>query len=164
MWQQPRLAACVAKASLRTVSKTWPLTGASPACDLRHKSRQIPRKQAAMMATMLPGRCHHALQTITDPNVLGKILPALRPEQKSSVAVGVIKAMAVKDIHSAFAWANSLGMADRDRDTLMANCIEAAVAGGKLDLPGVAELNRNLNLDAESDVPRCWFPQPRACL
>lgn len=108
-----------------------------------------PPEASAMMGTMLPEDVTTALQTITDPNALGKILPALRPEQKSSMAVGVIKAMAVKDIHSAFAWANSLGMADRDRDTLMANGIEAAVASGKLDLQGVAELNPNLNLDAE---------------
>jgi hypothetical protein len=102
---------------------------------------------AAMMATMLPEDVTSALQTITDPDVLGRILPALPPEQKSSMAVGVIKAMAVRDINGAFAWANSLGMADRDRDALMANGIEAAVAGGKLDLPGVAELNKNLILD-----------------
>lgn len=108
-----------------------------------------PAEASAMMGTMLPEDVTSALQTITDPNALAKILPALRPEQKSSMAVGVIKAMAAKDIHSAFAWANSLGMADRDRDTLMANGIEAAVASGKLDLQGVAELNRNLNLDTD---------------
>lgn len=108
-----------------------------------------PTAAAAMLATMLPGDVTTALQTITDPHVLRNILPALRPEQKSSVAVGVINAMAINDINGAFAWANSLGMADRDRDTLMANGIEAAVAGGKLDLPGVAELNRNLILDTQ---------------
>lgn len=108
-----------------------------------------PTAAAAMLATMLPGDVTMALQTINDPDVLRNILPALLPEQKSSVAVGVINAMAVKDIEAAFAWANSLGMADRDRDTLRASGIEAAVASGKLDLPGVAELNRNLILDTQ---------------
>jgi hypothetical protein len=89
------------------------------------------------------------LKTVTDPNALRQILPALSPEQKGPAANGVIKAMATNDIDAALAWTNSLGLADRERDTLKASGIEAAVAGGKLDLAGAAERSRNLDLDAK---------------
>lgn len=39
-------------------------------------------------------------------------------------------------------------MSDRDRDTLIASGIEAAVASGKLDLAAVSEWSESLNLDA----------------
>lgn len=108
-----------------------------------------PSEAAAMLATMLPGDVTEALKTVTDPDVLRQILPALRPEQKGPAADGVIKAMAANDIDAALAWANSLGLENRERDTLMASGIEAAVAAGKLDLAGAAERSRNLNLDAK---------------
>lgn len=108
-----------------------------------------PSEAAAMLATMLPGDVTEALKTVTDPDVLRQILPALRPEQKGPAANGVIKAMAENDIDAALAWAKSLGLANRERDILIAYGIEAAVAGGKLDLPGVAERSRNLDLDAK---------------
>jgi hypothetical protein len=108
-----------------------------------------PSEAAAMLATMLPADVIESLKTVTDPNALRQILPALRPEQKGPAANGVIKAMATNDIDAALTWANSLGLADRERDTLMASGIEAAVAGGKLDLAGAAERSRNLDLDAK---------------
>ncbi|OYV04519.1 MAG: hypothetical protein CFE26_16460, partial [Verrucomicrobiales bacterium VVV1] len=108
-----------------------------------------PSEAAAMLATMLPADVIESLKTVTDPNALRQILPALSPEQKGPAANGVIKAMAMNDIDAALAWANSLGLADRERDTLMAVGIEAAVAGGKLDLAGAAERSRNLDLDAK---------------
>jgi hypothetical protein len=108
-----------------------------------------PSEAATMLATMLPGDVTTALQSVTDPNALRQIFPKLSPEQKSPAAEGAIKAMAAKDLDAAFAWAKSLGMEDRDRDSLLATGIEAAVENRKLDLPEVAERSRNLNLDAK---------------
>lgn len=108
-----------------------------------------PAEAAAMIATMLPADVTTALQTVTDPDALRQILPALGPEQKGPAAEGAIKAMAAKDLDAAFTWANSLGMEDRERDTLLASGIEAAVADGKLDLAGAAERSKDLKLDAQ---------------
>ena len=55
---------------------------------------------------------------------------------------------AAPDLNAAFIWAKSLGMDDQARDALMATGIEAAVASGKLDLAGVSERSRDLNLNA----------------
>jgi hypothetical protein len=108
-----------------------------------------PSEAAAMLATMLPADVTAALKAVTDPNALRQILPKLSPEQKSPAAEGAIKAMAANDLDAAFAWAKSLGMEDRERDSLLATGIEAAVENRKLDLPEVAERSRNLNLDAK---------------
>lgn len=108
-----------------------------------------PSEASAMLASMLPADVTESLKTVTDPDALRQILPALRPEQKGPAADGVIKALAAKDIDAAFAWADSLGMGDRERDTLLAYGIEAAAAGGKLDLAGVAEHSRDLDLDVK---------------
>jgi len=108
-----------------------------------------PSEAAAMLATMLPADVTVALKSVTDPAALRQILPKLSPEQKSPAAEGAIKAMAANDLNAAFTWAKSLGMEDRERDTLMATGIEAAVKNGKLDLPGVAEHSRNLNLETK---------------
>lgn len=108
-----------------------------------------PSEASAMLATMLPDDVTEALKTVTDPDAMRQILPALGPEQKGPAADGVIKALAAKDIDAAFAWADSLGMGHRERDTLLSSGIEAAAAGGKLDLAGVAEHSRDLDLDAK---------------
>ncbi len=108
-----------------------------------------PSEAATMLATMLPGDVTTALQTVTDPNALRQILPKLSPAQQGTAAEGAIKAMAAKDLDAAFAWAKSLGMEDRERDSLLATGIEAAVQNRKIDLPEVAERSKNLNLDAK---------------
>jgi hypothetical protein len=108
-----------------------------------------PTEAAAMLATMLPADVTAALKEITDPDALRQILPKLSPEQKAPAAEGAIKAMAAKDLDAAFTWAKSLEMGERERDSLLAAGIEAAVANGKLDLPGVVERSKNLNLDAK---------------
>jgi hypothetical protein len=108
-----------------------------------------PTEAAAMIATMLPTDVTTALQTVTDPEALLKILPALSPEQKGPAAEGAIKSMAAKDINAAFTWADSLGMQVSERDALLASGIEAAVAGGKLDLAGAAEWTKKLKLDEQ---------------
>ena len=106
-----------------------------------------PTEAAAMLATMLPADVTAALQEVTDPDALRQILPALAAEQKIPAAEGAIKAMAANDPNAAFTWARSLGMGDRERDTLMASGIAAAVASGKLDLTGVTAWSKILNLD-----------------
>jgi hypothetical protein len=106
-----------------------------------------PTEAAAMLATMLPADVTAALQEVTDPDALRQILPALAAEQKIPAAEGAIKALAANDPNAAFTWARSLGMGDRERDTLMASGIAAAVASGKLDLTGVAAWSKILNLD-----------------
>jgi hypothetical protein len=108
-----------------------------------------PTEAAAMLASMLPDDVTASLKEVTDPNALRQILPMLKPEQKISAAEGAIKAMAANDPNAAFTWAKSLGMANRERDTLMASGIESAVASGKLNLAGVAEWSKNLDLDAD---------------
>lgn len=111
------------------------------------KAAANPAEAAAMVSTLSPADVTTALKTVTDPEALRNILPALRPEQQGPAAEGAIKAMAAKDLQAAFTWAESLGMDDRRRDTLLASSIEAAVAGGKLDLSGAAEWSKKLNLD-----------------
>ncbi len=106
-----------------------------------------PAEAAAMMATMLPADVTEALNSISDPDALRQFLPALSPEQKVPAAEGVVQSMAAKDLDAAFSWADSLGMENRERDTLLASGIEAAVAGGKLDLAGAAERSKGLDLD-----------------
>jgi len=107
-----------------------------------------PTEAAAMLATMLPADVTEALQEVTDPNALRQILPKLPPAQQGPAAEGAIKAMAATDLNAAFIWAKSLAMNDQARDALMATGIEAAVASGKLDLAGVSERSKDLNLDA----------------
>jgi hypothetical protein len=101
-----------------------------------------------MLATMLPADVTKALQEVTDPDALRQILPKLAPAQQGPAAEGAIKAMAAADLNAAFTWAKSLEMDDQARDALMATGIEAAVASGKLDLAGVSERAKDLNLDA----------------
>jgi hypothetical protein len=108
-----------------------------------------PAEATTMLATMLPADVTDALNEVTDPNALRQILPKLSPEQKIPAAEGAIKAMAANDPNTAFSWAKSLGMADRERDTLMASGIESAVASGKIDLSGVAKWAKTLDLDAD---------------
>jgi hypothetical protein len=108
-----------------------------------------PAEAASMLATMLPVDVTAALKSVTDPDALRQILPKLSPAQKGPAAEGAIRAMATKDLDSAFHWAKSLEMGERERDSLLASGIEAAVEHGKLDLPGAAERSRNLNLDAK---------------
>jgi len=112
--------------------------------------RVNPAEAAAMLATMLPADVTAALKSVTDPDALRQILPKLSPEQKGPAAEGAIKAMAANDPNAAFTWAKSLGMGDQERDTLMATGIEAAVSSGKLNLAGVAEWSKNLDLDAKT--------------
>ena len=107
-----------------------------------------PTEAAAMLATMLPDDITKALQEVTDPNALRQILPKLAPAQQGPAAEGAIKAMAAADLNAAFTWAKSLEMDDQARGALMATGIEAAVASGKLDLAGVTERSKDLNLDA----------------
>lgn len=109
-----------------------------------------PTEAASMLATMLPADVTSALQEVTDPDALRNIFPKLQAEQKIPAAKGAIEAMAANDPNAAFTWAQSLGMGDRERDTLMASGIEAAVASGKLDLPGVSEWSKTLDLDAKT--------------
>lgn len=108
-----------------------------------------PAAAAAMLATMLPVDVTAALKSVIDPNAIRQILPLLPPAQKGPAAEGAIKAMAAKDLDAAFTWAKSLEMGERERDSLLATGIEAAVENRKLDLPGVVEHSKNLNLDAE---------------
>ena len=108
-----------------------------------------PTEAAAMLATMLPADVTAALKEITDPDALRQILPKLSLEQKAPAAEGAIKAMAAKDLDAAFTWAKSLEIGERERDSLLAAGLEAAVANGKLDLPGLVERSKNLNLDAK---------------
>lgn len=108
-----------------------------------------PAEAATMLGSMLPDDVTTALQEVTDPDALRQILPKLAPEQKIPAAEGAIKAMAANDLNAAFSWAKSLGMGDRERDTLMASGIESAVASGELDLAGVAEWSKPLDLDAD---------------
>ena len=107
-----------------------------------------PAEAASMLATMLPADVTKALQEVTDPNALRQILPRLAPAQQGPAAEGAIKAMAAADLNAAFTWAKSLEMDDQARGALMATGIEAAVASGKLDLAGVSERSKDLNLDA----------------
>ena len=108
-----------------------------------------PAAAAAMLTTMLPVDVTAALKSVTDPNAMRQILPLLPPAQKAPAAEGAIKAMAAKDLDAAFTWAKALEMGDRERDSLLATGIEVAVKNRKLDLPGVAERSKNLNLDAK---------------
>lgn len=108
-----------------------------------------PAEAAAMLAGMLPDDVTTALNEVTDPEALRKILPMLSPAQKGPAAEGAIKAMAENDLNAAFTWAKSLGLDERERDALLATGLEAAVASGKLDLAGVAERSKDLNLDAK---------------
>ncbi len=112
--------------------------------------RVNPAEAAAMLATMLPADVTAALKSVTDPDALRHILPKLSPEQKGPAAEGAIKAMAANDPNAAFTWAKSLGMGDQERDNLMATGIEAAVSSGKLNLAGVAEWSKNLDLAAKT--------------
>jgi hypothetical protein len=106
-----------------------------------------PAEAAAMMATMLPDDVTTALKEISNPETLLEFLPNLPPERRGPAAEGAIKAMAVSDLKAAFTWAASLEMSDRDRSSLLATGIEAAVENGKLDLAGVSEWSKGLNLD-----------------
>lgn len=117
---------------------------------LRFKSmvQSNPTEAEAMLATMLPGDVTMALREVTDPDALRKILPKVQPEQKIEAAKGVIEAMAANDPNAAHQWARSLGMTDRESDTLMAGGIKEAVASGKLDLNAVSEWTKKLDLDA----------------
>lgn len=119
---------------------------------LRFKAmvKSNPAAAEAMLATMLPGDVTSALRDVTDPNALRNILPKLQPEQRTAAAKGVIEDMAAKDPGAAYSWAKSLGMPDRERDTLMAGGIKNAVASGKLDLSAVSEWAGKLDLDAET--------------
>jgi hypothetical protein len=101
-----------------------------------------------MLVAMLPADVTKALQEVTDPDALRQILPKLPPAQQGPAAEGAIKAMAAADLNAAFTWAKSLEMDTQARDALMATGIEAAVASGKLDLAGVSERSKDLNLDA----------------
>jgi hypothetical protein len=112
------------------------------------KVKTNPAEAASMLATMLPADVTKALQEVTDPDALRQILPKLAPAQQGPAAEGAIKAMAAADLNAAFTWAKSLEMDDQARDALMATGIEAAVASGKLDLAGVSERAKDLNLDA----------------
>jgi hypothetical protein len=76
-----------------------------------------PTEGAAMLAAMLPADVTAALKEVTDPDVLRQILPKLTPEQMGPAAEGAIKAMAATDINSAFTWAKSLEMGDKERDS-----------------------------------------------
>lgn len=102
----------------------------------------------AMLATMLPRDVTSALREVTDPKVIGKILPKLQPEQRVTAAMGVIEDLAAEDPNAALDWAGSLEIPVRERDTLVAGGIKNAVAGGKLDLAAVSEWTRKLDLDA----------------
>jgi hypothetical protein len=119
---------------------------------LRFKAmlKSNPAEAEAMLATMLPGDVTGALRDVTDPDALRDILPKLQPEQRLPAAKGVIEDMAANDPDAAHAWAKSLGMPDRERDTLMAGGIKNAVASGKLDLAAVSEWTSKLDLDAET--------------
>lgn len=108
-----------------------------------------PTEAAAMLAAMLPADVTDALQEVTDPEALRRILPKLKPEQRIPAAEGAIKVIAANDPNAAFSWAQSLGMGDRERDTLMTSGIVAAVDSGKLDLAGVSEWSKKLNLDSK---------------
>ncbi len=108
-----------------------------------------PAAAAEMIATMLPADVTSALKEVTDPSALRQIIPMLAPEQKVPAAEGAIKAMAANDPNAAFTWAKSLGIAEKERDTLMASGIESAVASGKLDLAGVSAWAKSLDLDAD---------------
>ena len=108
-----------------------------------------PAEAAAMLATMPPDDATSALQQVTGPDALRQILPRLAPAQQGPAAEGAIKAMAATDLNAAFTWAGSLALDARMRDALMATGIEAAVASRKLDLPGVSEWAKGLNLDPE---------------
>lgn len=111
--------------------------------------RSNPAEAAAMMATMVPDDVTSALKEITDPETLLAFLPNLPPERRGPAAEGAIKAIASSDLQAAFHWATSLDMSDRDRSSLLASGIEAAVDSGKLDLAGVSEWSKNLTLDAK---------------
>lgn len=116
---------------------------------LAAQSKTNPSEAAAMLATMLPADVTKALQEVNDPDALRLMIPKLSPAQKGPAAEGVIKAMAASDLNAAFTWAKSLEMDDLSRNALMATGIEEAVKSGKLDLAGVSERSKDLNLDPE---------------
>ena len=103
----------------------------------------------AMLTNMLPADVTTALQGVTDPNALQQILPKLAPAQQGPAAEGAIKAMAAADLSAAFTWAKSLQIDEQARSGLMATGIEAAVNSRKLDLAGVSDLAKTLDLDAK---------------
>ena len=86
-----------------------------------------PSAAAATLSSMLPADVTEALKEVRDPDALRQILPSLTPAQKGPAAEGAIKAMAANDLNAAFTWAKSLEMGERERDTLLATGIEAAV-------------------------------------
>lgn len=109
-----------------------------------------PAEAEAMLSTMLPSDVTMALREVTDPEALRKILPKVQPKQKIEAAKGVMETMAANDPNAAHQWARSLGMTDRESDTLMAGGIKEAVASGKLDLNAVSEWTKKLDLDAKT--------------
>lgn len=119
---------------------------------LRFKAmvKSNPAVAEGMLATMLPADVTRALREVNDPNALRAILPKLAPEQRVASARGVIETLAAKDPNAAHAWAKSLELPARERDTLMAEGIKNAVASGKLDLVAVSEWTRKLDLDPKT--------------
>lgn len=109
-----------------------------------------PAVAESMLATMFPGDVTKALSMVTDPDAIRNILPKLKPEQRVDAAQGVIGNMAANDPNAAHAWAKSLEMPDRERDTLMAGSIKDAVASGKLDLAAVSDWMKKLDLDPKT--------------
>jgi hypothetical protein len=108
-----------------------------------------PAAAEAMLTGMVEEDTILAMQAIKDPAVVARLLPKLGAAVRDRAAEGVIQSMAASDLEKAFAWAGTLDMNPQQRDQLLATGIESAATSGKLDLAGVKEWSKQLNLPAD---------------